>query len=150
MYSMGTFIICTGAVLSLLLFLGFIVVMRYISYKETLSLAEKGLARPERGQRKGKGLLIWGIMVAAVGLALCLGLYPLGLTHMDPNYPMGLGPWMLAGLLPLFIGMGLILVYVIIGDGGSKKTAAPTSMPETNHPPVPHEPETVEEPKQNE
>ena len=37
---------------------------------------------------------------------------------------MGFGPWMILGLLPLFIGLGLILIYVVTRepkDKGEKK-----------------------------
>src|SRR5512133_727677 len=114
-------IICTGATLSLLIFLGFIVLMRYINYKENLTLMEKGFIRPVQEKRKGKGMLIWGIMVTAVGLALCLGLYPLGRMGNGTDFPLGLGPWMIAGFLPLFIGIGLVLVYIITGNGKDEK-----------------------------
>ena len=109
-------IICAGAILTLLLFFGFIVLMRYINFKENLALAEKGFTRPPATKQKRKSVLIWGIMVSAVGLALCLGLYPLGLSGTGTQYPFGLGPWMIGGFLPLFIGIGLILVYVLFGD----------------------------------
>lgn len=151
MYTAGAAIICAGAILSLLLFFGFIAVMRYINYKETLLLSEKGLAHPEREPRKGKGLLIWGIMIIAVGLALCLGLYPLGLSGNGTSYPLGLGPWMLGGLLPLFIGIGLVLVYVITGDSGSGKSpSAPASKREVDFPPVEPPAAPTEEPKREE
>ncbi|NLF50185.1 MAG: hypothetical protein GX577_03530 [Leptolinea sp.] len=109
-------IICAGAILSLLLFFGFIVLMRYINFKENLALAEKGFTRPPATKQKRKNILIWGIMVASVGLALCLGLYPLGLSGTGTQYPLGLGPWMIGGFLPLFVGIGLILVYVLSGE----------------------------------
>lgn len=109
-------IIYAGVIISLLVFFGFIVLMRYISFKENLTLAERGLTRPTPPKQKRKGLLIWGIMVAAVGLALCLGLYPLGLSGTGTHYPFGLGPWMIAGFLPLFVGIGLVLVYILIGN----------------------------------
>lgn len=152
MNSIGSFfIICAGATVSLLVFLGFIAVIRYINYKETLSLAEKGIVRPERTPRQGRGLLIWGIMVTAVGMALCLGLYPLGLSSSGRTYPLGLGPWMIVGLLPLFIGIGLVLVYVITGDSGGVKPVPPAVPPvETVMPPVPPAPEPVEEPTKEE
>jgi hypothetical protein len=40
----------------------------------------------------------------AVGAALLIGLYPIGL-HADGSFPLGLGPWLLAGLIPLFVGL---------------------------------------------
>jgi hypothetical protein len=108
----GAFIMFGTLGFFLLLF-GFIVVLRYLSYRETLSLAEKGLVRPERGRGgDGKDTLRWGIVIAAIGLALSVGLYPIGLLP-GMKFPLGLGPWMLAGFLPLFFGLGLILIYVL-------------------------------------
>jgi hypothetical protein len=98
-----------------LFFLTFIfaVAMRYIGYRETLQLAEKGLVRPERGAGgNGKDTLRWGIVITAVGLALCAGLYPIGLLPGN-TFPLGIGPWMIAGFLPTFFGLGLILIYVV-------------------------------------
>jgi hypothetical protein len=102
------------------LLFGFVVLMRYINYRETMTLAEKGLVRPD-GLRNGNGkdTLRWGIVIAALGLALCVGLYPLGFTG-NSRWLLGLGPWMLAGLLPLFFGVGLILVYLVSRDEGGQ------------------------------
>lgn len=88
-----------------------IAALRYISYRETLALAEKGLVRPERS-RDGKDTLRWGIIITALGLALTLGLYPFGLS-LPTQYPLGLGPWMLLGFVPLFFGLALILIYYV-------------------------------------
>lgn len=123
-------VICAGAILSLLIFFGFIVLMRYINYKENLQLAERGLTRPMPEKKRGKGLLIWGILVTATGLALCLGLYPLGLMGNGMSFPLGLGPWMIAGFLPLFIGIGLVLVYILTGNE-ERKTTEPSTTQET-------------------
>lgn len=121
-------IICAGAILTLLLFFGFIVLMRYINFKENLALAEKGFARPIATKQKRKNVLIWGVMVAAVGMALCLGLYPLGLSGTGTQYPFGFGPWMIAGFLPLFVGIGLILVYVLTGEEESGRIPRNANM----------------------
>lgn len=88
-------------------FFGFLAFRRYLEFKETVALVEKGLVRPERmpGDGKssdGKNTLRWGVVIAAVGLALCLGL----LSE-------GFGSWMLFGLIPLFFGLSLVLVYVL-------------------------------------
>ncbi len=106
------FLICTGVTTMLVVFLSFIVVMRYLSYKETMQLAEKGLVKPMRTNGGGKATLIWGILIAAIGLALMLGLWPLGMM-IGTNIPFGFGPWMLAGLLPTFFGLALVLIYVL-------------------------------------
>jgi hypothetical protein len=50
---------------------------RYLRYKETIALAERGLLRPER-KRSGRDTLRWGIIITMVGLGLLCGLWPLG------------------------------------------------------------------------
>lgn len=122
---MESFFICASVVSILLVIFGFILAIRYLNYRETLALAEKGLVRPERQQQNGgKSTLIWGIIIAAVGLALCLGLWPIGMVGYGSNaYPLGFGPWMLFGLVPLFFGLALILVYVLTRD--TKKRELP-------------------------
>jgi uncharacterized protein DUF6249 len=98
----------------IVLLFGFIIVLRYMSYREMLTLAEKGLVRPDRIRGgNGKDTLRWGIAIAAVGMALCVGLYPLGFIGGGSRFPLGFGPWMLIGLLPMFFGLGLVLIYVL-------------------------------------
>lgn len=94
----------------LIIIFAFVGFMRYISYKETLALAEKGLVPPE--QKVTKGVLRWGVVIAALGIAFTLGLYPFGFATGE-EYPLHLGPWMLAGFVPLFLGLGLILVHYL-------------------------------------
>jgi hypothetical protein len=97
----------------LLIVFGFFGYMRWLRYKETLVLAEKGLLKPER-QGSGKGTLRWGIIITALGIALCLGLYPLGfIGGINDQFPLRFGPWMLVGLIPMFFGLGLVLVYYL-------------------------------------
>ncbi len=84
--------------------------MRYMNYKETLALAEKGLTKPD--SKSSKGFLRWGILIAAIGFALTIGLYFFGFDSADV-YPLHLGPWMLGGFVPLFLGIGLILIHVL-------------------------------------
>jgi hypothetical protein len=118
-------IVCAGSLGFFVLLFGFILLMRYLSYRETLALAEKGLVRPQRERNGGgRAALIWGIIITALGLALTLGLWPLGFIGFGAtSYPLGFGPWMLVGLLPLFFGLGLILIYVL--TGGSRKIETP-------------------------
>ena len=103
---------CLGILGLTTLIFGFILLMRFLVYKETLALAEKGLVKPQRNGNS-KGTLVWGIIIAAVGLALILGLWPLGFDFGGTNYPLGFGPWMLFGLVPTFFGVALILIYVL-------------------------------------
>jgi hypothetical protein len=107
---MDDIIPCLGVIGVLVVIFGFLAFLRYLNYKETLALAEKGLARPN--QPASKGFLRWGILVTAIGLALTIGLYALGFDSAQ-DYPLHLGPWMLGGFVPLFLGLGLILIHVL-------------------------------------
>lgn len=107
---MNDIIPCLGAVAALAIIFGFLAFLRYMNYKETITLAEKGLPRPE--VKSGKSLLRWGIVIAGIGFALSLGLYPIGFSSGE-NYPLHLGPWMLGGFVPLFLGLSLILLHYL-------------------------------------
>ena len=110
---MADLVPCVSIVSILIVIFGFIAFMRYMNYRETLALAEKGLTRPERLEAKSnQGLLRWGIIVTALGIALSLGLYFVGFDSAE-NYPFHLGPWMLGGFVPLFLGLGLILSHFL-------------------------------------
>jgi hypothetical protein len=107
---MSDFIPCLGLLGALAIIFGFLGFMRYMNYKETMALAEKGLTRPE--QKTEKGVLRWGIVITGLGIALTLGLYTIGFSGGD-HYPLHLGPWMLGGFVPLFLGLGLILLHYL-------------------------------------
>ena len=109
---MNDIIPCIGGLGFVALVFGFILAMRFLAYRETMELAEKGLVKPQRNGN-GKSTLIWGVIITAVGLALILGLWPLGSGFGGSNYPLGFGPWMLLGLVPTFFGVALILIYVL-------------------------------------
>ena len=112
-------IVVPGAVVALIFFIifGFATVMRYFRYKETVALAEKGLLRESR-QRKSRNTLRTGVIVTAVGLALSCGLMPIGfLTYEPGRLPLGFfGPWMVIGLLPIFVGLGFIVIHALNGS----------------------------------
>ena len=113
---METFIICSGILGFWIILLGFILLWRFLNYRETLALAEKGITRPSRAANGQRATLVWGIIIAAIGLALTLGLWPLGLSGMGVDYPLGLGPWMLVGFVPLFFGLALVLIHILTRD----------------------------------
>lgn len=107
---MDAFVTCFGTIVVLAIIFGFIAFLRYMNYKETLALAEKGLTRPDA--KNSKGLLRWGVVITALGVALTLGLYPIGFFAGE-IYPLHLGPWMLGGFVPLFLGLGLVLLHYL-------------------------------------
>jgi len=107
---MDALIPCLGVVAIVVIIFGFLAFLRYMNYKETVSLAEKGLTKPE--SKSGKGLLRWGIVLSSLGLALSLGLYFIGFNS-PTDYPLHLGPWMLGGFVPLFLGLGLVLLHFL-------------------------------------
>jgi hypothetical protein len=107
---MGDIFPCLGIVTSLIIIFGFLAFLRYMKYKETIALAEKGLTAPE--SRSNKPFLRWGIILTALGLALTIGLYLVGFVSSD-SYPLHLGPWMLGGFVPLSLGLGLVLLHYL-------------------------------------
>jgi hypothetical protein len=117
MYNNAALGFCAGGFAFFVILFAFILLMRYLNYKETLSLAEKGLVRPQGEARNGKSNLKTGILLASVGLALILGMLPLGAVT---SFPLGFGPWMILGLLPLFIGLGMVLIHVVTREPKDK------------------------------
>lgn len=105
------------------LLLAFFVAMRYIVYRERVALAQQGVLLPEEsmweriGQRSPRGILWGGVITAMCGLALLLGLATIGW-----------GPWLLGGLIPLFVGAGMVFVYFLGGgirDRGRHQAGVP-------------------------
>ncbi len=99
--------LCAVPIIALpFVFFGF---LRYMRYKETVALADRGLVAPINGQSNGQSMLRWGIVTTALGLALTCGLYPIGWA-IDEGFLFGFGPWMLVGLLPTALGLALVLI----------------------------------------
>lgn len=100
---------------------GYLAYQRWLTHKELLVYAEKGLLPPAKNALlpEQTGKLAHpnaiknrnrGIYTAAIGFALCIGLYPLGWRS---GFFLGMGPWMLFGLIPLFVGLTRILIWVL-------------------------------------
>ena len=78
---------CAGSSIFFVLIFGTIVLLRWFQHREVLAMAEKGLlpeqvakyARASRSQ--GRGFLVWGLVLAGLGLALILGLLPVAITR---------------------------------------------------------------------
>src|SRR5438874_12855953 len=88
----------------LAIFCGFIVLLRYLEHRERMALIARGIdPNALRRQRRGVGVLRAGLIIVMIGLALTIGLYPLGfmLPSSITQAPSYLGPWLLPGLFPL-------------------------------------------------
>ena len=114
---------CLGGAVIFSLVAALIIGMRYLKYRETIYLADKGLVRPEPITTMNMRTLRWGIILIAIGMALCIGLWPIGFVS-DNRWPLGLGPWMLAGLLPLFFGLGLTFIFYLTRESSGISAGA--------------------------
>ena len=94
----------------------FLAAIRYINYRERAALAQHGVFLNEETfwdrlvQRSPQGVLWAGVITAMSGLALLLGLSTIGL-----------GPWLLGGLVPLFVGLGMVFIYFTGGAARQRK-----------------------------
>ncbi|HEV2740180.1 MAG TPA: hypothetical protein VGU66_16485 [Candidatus Elarobacter sp.] len=74
-----------------------------------------------------------GIRIAAVGLALVIGLSFIGGTPGSPDFRGG--PWLLAGLIPMFVGIAQILIAVLSGAQLPGVQGRTTLIPPPPYPP---------------
>ena len=107
--------------------------MRYIAYKERVALVERGidiqalLLAQREGRQGNRGVLWAGTITATSGFGALLGLWTLG--H---------GVWLIAGFLPLSVGLGMLAIYYVTrgshsegdrrGASGDTTGAAPSSQ----------------------
>jgi hypothetical protein len=101
----------------------FFAYIRYLRYKETIALAERGLLKPERA-RNGNNTLRWGIVILFLGLATICGVLPVGFLASDglptgPEAGIGFAFLLLVGLLPMFFGLALITIHVVTHRGST-------------------------------
>ena len=127
---------------ALALFLGFILLVRFLDHRERMSMIERGLLEsasdghapnPPRYPR-GVALLRGGLITAMVGFAITIGLYTLGYLLPPPfsAVPGRFGPWLLPGLIPLAVGVALIASYYLAPPRPSPRdaTASATTQPD--------------------
>ena len=120
--------------LALAIFLGFIVLLRYIDHRERMAMISRGIdPHRRRSSRKGTGVLRAGLITLMVGLALTVGLYPIGFM-IPPAYtiPLRAGPWLLPGLIPLGVGSALIISYYLAQDE-TPPDQPPGDLPSPEH-----------------
>ena len=113
--SFNVILILIGWLVAMAIFFGFIVLLRYLHHRETMALISHGInpeSMPKR--RRSRGMLRAGLIITMVGLALTIGLYPIGF-FLPPTFatPFHLGPWLLPGLIPLGVGIALIGSYYL-------------------------------------
>lgn len=105
-----------GWLIALAIFLSFIVLLRYIHYRERMALIRHGFnPNAMHKRRRSSGMLRAGLITMMVGLSLTVGLYPVSFllpTAVDAA-PLHLGPWLLPGLIPLGVGMALTISYYL-------------------------------------
>lgn len=117
---------------------GYAAYARSRRHKEVMAMIDKGLVPPNYRKGSGKGMLRWGIVITFLGMALCLGLYPLGIVVGLGDFPLNFGPWMLIGLVPTFFGLSLVVIHYVTRDPERDTPwQPPQSLPEEVLPPAP-------------
>ena len=118
----NAFLVLLGWLLALVIFFGFIILLRYLHHRERMALITQGIHpiahRSEDPQRqiRSRRMLRAGLIIAMVGLSLTVGLYPIGFflpATIATATPFHLGPWLLPGLIPLGVGIALIISYYL-------------------------------------
>jgi MFS family permease len=119
--SINVLVILAGWLIALAIFFGFIVLIRYLQHRENMAMISSGM-RPNANlvsrQRRSRGMLRAGLIIAMVGFTLTIGLFPIGFipTPFFEQFPWHLGPWLLPGLIPLGVGIALITSYYLERD----------------------------------
>lgn len=148
--------------LPLALLTGFILAWRYMRHLETLKMIEAGMttipSAPETrsnvsapmelrampvGSSGGRGLLGWAAALTGFGLAISFALWPIGAfveAGGGVHLPLGLGPWMLVGFVPLFVGLGLMLTWVLTRPN-ARMVVLPSAMAAPTLPAAPLSPQ---------
>ncbi len=115
-------VLAGGWLIVLIIFLGFLSLRRYLEHRERMAMILRGITPPDKEHNalprprlaRRAGVLQGGLITAMVGLALTLGLYPIGfLVPPSLTTPNHFGPWLLAGLIPLAVGIALILGHYL-------------------------------------
>jgi hypothetical protein len=109
-----------GSLIVFVVVFGFAAYTRFLQHKENMALAEKGLLPEEASKRKGMPVQRWGLIFSILGLILILVMIPFAWNNI----------WILflLGLLPLGLGLGLMIIYVLMQDSpvkSSKKAPKP-------------------------
>src|SRR5436305_6385523 len=144
--SANVLVILIGWLIALAIFFGFIVLLRYIQHREHMAMISSGMHPGSwRRQRRNGGMLRAGLIIAMVGLALTIGLYPIGFI-LPPIYatiPLHLGPCLLPGLIPPGAGTALIISYYLERDVPPPDTGSKIPAPRVKDAREEHRPEDL-------
>lgn len=117
--SANLIVILLGWLMALAAFFAFIILLRSLHHKERMALIKSGINPHDLSQmprsKRSRGMLRAGLIIAMIGLALTIGLYPVGfmLPAAFASVPFHIGPWLLPGLIPLGVGIALIVSYYL-------------------------------------
>ena len=116
-----------GSVVVFAVVFGFAAYTRYLQHKETMALAEKGLLPEDNQDKKGFSLQRWGMIFSGMGLILILVMVPFAWNNI----------WILflLGLLPLALGLGLMIIYILTQENIKAEKPARKSKPEKKEKP---------------
>lgn len=105
-------------VIMLALVVVLIVFLRWFSYRERMARINQGqsINVADDPEQQAKRALATSLTTTLIGVAITIGLLTLGI-----------GPWLLAGLIPIFVGLSMILTYVITAadNPSTKKDSKP-------------------------
>lgn len=128
--AMTLILACIGIFGFFVMLFGFLLLLRFINYREKVKLAEKGVfSQDEPKTKPKKGLLITGWIFTIIGFlaTIVFWLFGIGVTGSVYGYgfPLGLGPWVLVGLFPFLLGLILLLIYVVRTPSGNDTFQTP-------------------------
>lgn len=119
----------TFALLFFGLIFGFLAWLRWMRFRETLALADRGFA-PADAPNGTNRMLRWALILMALGLALSCGILPLAFDSIHAF------PALIPGLSMLFLGLAFLLYWLVTGGrdqlaarGGALPTLRPRPAP---------------------
>ncbi|HUY41541.1 MAG TPA: DUF6249 domain-containing protein [Candidatus Dormibacteraeota bacterium] len=124
-----------------------VILFRVFSHRERMEMIRHGYVPPV--QYDGNLQLRRGISVTFIGIALTIGLAFIGYNGDGFGGRFVLGPWLLGGIIPTFVGIAQIVGSLVAGgrpaSGRSGTPFGPYGMERRD--PSPYEPHESESPK---
>jgi hypothetical protein len=122
--AMTLILACVGIFGFFVMLFGFLLLLRFINYREKVKLADKGVfVQEETKSKPKKGLLIAGWIITLSGFVATIAFWLFGISVTGSGYgygfPLGLGPWVLLGLFPFLLGLILLLIYAVRSPSGN-------------------------------